>query len=128
MKIDNLPETEVTVKAIPDPRDTEISLIDTEQTSDKETSDEEKERIEKFMRSAFIRKNVFTLKQINNRCIKNNLTLEDLRNEIENKKSPLSRMQRDFLYTYKLDFIQECIIDMIDAQKRAIEYRYAVQS
>lgn len=128
MKIDNLPETEVTVKAIPDPRDTEISLIDTEQTSDKETSDEEKERIEKFMRSAFIRKNVFTLKQINNRCIKNNLTLEDLRNEIENKKSPLSRMQRDFLCTYKLDFIQECIIDMIDAQKRAIEYRYAVQS
>ena len=128
MKIDNLPETEVTVEAIPDPRDTEISLIDTEQTSDKETSDEEKKRIEKFMRSAFIRKNVFTLKQINNRCIKNNLTLEDLRNEIENKKSPLSRMQRDFLCTYKLDFIQECIIDMIDAQKRAIEYRYAVQS
>ena len=128
MKIDNLPETEVTVEAIPDPRDTEISLIDTEQTSDKETSDEEKERIEKFMRSAFIRKNVFTLKQINNRCIKNNLTLEDLRNEIENKKSPLSRMQRDFLCTYKLDFIQDCIIDMIDAQKRAIEYRYAVQS
>lgn len=128
MKIDNLPETEVTVEAIPDPRDTEITLIDTEQTSDKETSDEEKERIEKFMRSAFIRKNVFTLKQINNRCIKNNLTLEDLRNEIENKKSPLSRMQRDFLCTYKLDFIQECIIDMIDAQKRAIEYRYAVQS
>ena len=128
MKIDNLPETEVTVEAIPDPRDTEITLIDTEQTSDKETSDEEKKRIEKFMRSAFIRKNVFTLKQINNRCIKNNLTLEDLRNEIENKKSPLSRMQRDFLCTYKLDFIQECIIDMIDAQKRAIEYRYAVQS
>ena len=90
MKIDNLPETEVTVEAIPDPRDTEITLIDSEQTSDKETSDEEKERIEKFMRSAFIRKNVFTLKQINNRCIKNNLTLEDLRNEIENKKSPLS--------------------------------------
>ena len=128
MKIDNLPETEVTVEAIPDPRDTEITLIDPEQTSDKETSDEEKERIEKFMRSAFIRKNVFTLKQINNRCIKNNLTLEDLRNEIENKKSPLSRMQRDFLCTYKLDFIQECIIDLIDAQKRAIEYRYAVQS
>lgn len=128
MKIDNLPETEVTVEAIPDPRDTEITSIDPEQTSDKETSDEEKERIEKFMRSAFIRKNVFTLKQINNRCIKNNLTLEDLRNEIENKKSPLSRMQRDFLCTYKLDFIQECIIDMIDAQKRAIEYRYAVQS
>lgn len=128
MKIDNLPETEVTVEAIPDPRDTEITLIDTEQTSDKETSDEEKERIEKFMRSAFIRKNVFTLKQINNRCIKNNLTLEDLRNEIENKKSPLSRMQRDFLCTYKLDFIQECIIDMIDAQKRTIEHRYAVQS
>ena len=50
MKIDNLPETEVTVEAISDPRDTEISLIDTEQTSDKETSDEEKERIEKFMR------------------------------------------------------------------------------
>ena len=128
MKIDNLPETEVTVEAIPDPRDTEITLIDTEQTSDKETSDEEKERIEKFMQSAFIRKNVFTLKQINNRCIKNNLTLEDLRNEIENKKSPLSRMQRDFLCTYKLDFIQECIIDMIDTQKRAIEHRYAVQS
>ena len=128
MKIDNLPETEVTVEAIPDPRDTEITLIDPEQTSNKETSDEEQERIEKFMRSACIRKNVFTLKQINNRCIKNNLTLEDLRNEIENKKSPLSRMQRDFLCTYKLDFIQECIIDMIDAQKRAIEHRYAVQS
>ena len=93
MKIDNLPETEVTVEAIPDPRDTEITLIDTEQTSDKETSDKEKER-----------------------------------NKIKNKKSPLSRMQRDFLCTYKLDFIQECIIDMIDAQKRAIEHRYAVQS
>ena len=128
MKIDNLPETEVTVEAIPDPRDTEITLIDPEQTSNKETSDEEKERIEKFMRSAFIRKNVFTLKQINNRCIKNNLTLEDLRNEIENKKSPLSRMQRDFLCTYKLDFIQECIIDIKKKKKRAIEHRYAVQS
>lgn len=68
--------------------------------------------MEKFFRSAFIRTNGFILKQISQRMKEECMTLEDLRQEIITKKSPLSKMQRDFILSYKLDFINDCLEDM----------------
>lgn len=51
----------------------------------------------------------------------NKYTLEDLRNQVIEKKSYLSKSQRDFLAMWKLDFIQQCFDELKIMEKEAYE-------
>ena len=84
MKIDKLKETETTVETL-DPAQ-EIA-----------------------MRQRFVIKFRDILCFLRKYMAQNHYTLEDLRNQVIEKKSYLSRSQRDFLSAWKLDFIQECL-------------------
>lgn len=64
---------------------------------------------EQAMKNRFIIKFHYILCFLDNYMKQNKLTLEDLRQQVIDKTSKLSRSQRDFLSAWKLDFIQECL-------------------
>lgn len=53
----------------------------------------------------------------------NHYTLEDLRNQVIEKKSYLSKSQRDFLAMWKLEFIQQCFDELKIMEREAYERR-----
>lgn len=85
------------------------------------TPKNEKE-LEKFIRSGFIRTKRSILRTLYSRCYNNSLKLEDIKEEVIKKTSPLSKAQRDFLTVYKIDFIRECINDMIESDGKLEKY------
>lgn len=53
----------------------------------------------------------------------NHYTLEDLRNQVIERKSYLTKSQRDFLAMWKLEFIQQCFDELTKMEKEAYERR-----
>ena len=64
---------------------------------------------EQAIKNRFIIKFHYILCFLDNYMKQNKLTLEDLRQQVIDKTSKLSKSQRDFLSAWKLDFIQECL-------------------
>lgn len=96
MEIDKLKENETTVETL-DPA--------------KETA----------MRKRFVIKFHDVLCFLRKYMAQNKYTLEDLRNQVIEKKSYLSRSQRDFLAMWKLEFIQQCFDELKIMEKEAYE-------
>lgn len=84
-----------------------------------ETEEERKEKIDKFLRSALIIKHKNILQDINRYMTLNGLNLEQLRQEIVDKKCRLNASRRNFILSFKLDFIQQLFND-IEEKKNGI--------
>lgn len=96
MEIDKLKETETTVETL-DPAQ-EIA-----------------------MRQRFVIKFRDILCFLRKYMAQNHYTLEDLRNQVIEKKSYLSKSQRDFLAMWKLEFIQQCFDELNKMEREAYE-------
>lgn len=81
-----------------------------------ETAEEKQEKVDKFLRSAVIHKHKTILQDIYSYIHKNNLNLEQLKKEIEEKKCRLTASRREFIVSFKLDFIQQ-LFDDIEERK-----------
>lgn len=98
MEIDKLEETKTTVETL-DPAK-EIAI-----------------------RRRFIIKFYSVLHFLQNYMKQHKYTLEDLRNQVIDKKSYLSKSQRDFLIVWKLEFIQQCFDEIEKMKEEAYERR-----
>lgn len=98
MEIDKLKENEITVKTLDPAKETE-------------------------MRQRFIIKFHDILCFLKKYMKQNKYTLEDLRNQVIEKKSYLSKSQRDFLAMWKLEFIQQCFDELKIMEKEAYEQK-----
>lgn len=98
MKIDELKETETTVETL-DPAQ-EIA-----------------------MRQRFVIKFRDVLRFLRKYMNQNHYTLEDLRNQVIEKTSHLSKSQRDFLAMWKIEFIQQCFDELNKMEREAYERR-----
>ena len=66
-------------------------------------------KAEKAMKDRFIMNFHYILCYLDRYMREKGFTLEELRQQVIDKTSNLSKSQRDFLAAWKLDFIQECI-------------------
>lgn len=73
---------------------------------------EAKEKQEKFLRGGIIHKYHYHLRSIHDYMKSNKLTLEQVRDEILEKKCRLTTTQRDLVMWFKLDFMQQLLDDM----------------
>ena len=96
MEIDKLKENETTVETLDPAKETE-------------------------MRQRFIIKFHDVLCFLRKYMKQNKYTLEDLRNQVIEKKSYLSKSQRDFLAMWKLEFIQQCFDELIKMERETHE-------
>lgn len=96
MEIDKLKETEATVETLDPAQET-------------------------AMRQRFVIKFRDVLCFLRKYMAQNHYTLEDLRNQVIERKSYLSRSQRDFLAMWKLEFIQQCFDELNKMEKEAYE-------
>lgn len=96
MEIDKLKENETTVKTLDPAKETE-------------------------MKQRFIIKFHDVLCFLRKYMKQNKYTLEDLRNQVIEKKSYLSKSQRDFLAMWKLEFIQQCFDELIKMERETYE-------
>lgn len=96
MKIDNLKENsnEVINEEIP------------------ELTEEQKELQEKFLRSGIIHKWHYHLRMIHDYMIKHKIKLEEVKEEIQNKKCKLNTTQRDLIMMFTLEFLNQLLQDM----------------
>lgn len=60
--------------------------------------------------------------------VQNKYTLEDLHQQVIDKKSYLSKFQRDFLIAWKLDFIQDCLNEMTENERKSRERNLLAKS
>lgn len=113
MKIDQLNERQIEdVEPIE-----EINEVPTvqEESTEPELTEEQKKQQHDFFVSGFVHKNKYIFSEISNRIVSTGKTLQDLYDEVIEKKSPFTRSQRDFLKMWKLDFLQECL-DLFNKQ------------
>ena len=96
MEIDKLKETETTVETLDPAQETE-------------------------MRRRFVIKFRDVLCFLRKYMAQNHYTLEDLRNQVIEKTSYLSKSQRDFLAMWKLEFIQQCFDELTKMEREAYE-------
>lgn len=117
MNVENLKENAVDIipdEVIQDPKETEITSTD-EKVS--ELTEEQREIQEKFLRSAFCKRWKYIFDVIYDRMTRHNLTIEDLQKEVDEKKSPFTKMQRQFVKGFKSDFLEQCVTDLYKSQR-----------
>lgn len=93
----------------------EIKEVNSEEV--KELTPEEKEMNDKFMRSIVIGKFRTTLQDIYSYMKKKKVSLEEIKQEVENKTSNLTASRREFIIGFKLDFIQQLLDDMYKSKE-----------
>lgn len=84
-----------------------------------ELTPEQQAAQEKFFRGFVIKKNAYHLRSIFNYLHGRKITLQDILEEINQKKCGLSALQRDFMRAFKLDFIDQLLLDMYGDYYRA---------
>ena len=96
-----------------------IDDFDKTKNSELELTEEQKKYQHDFLISGFINKNKYIFSVLKNKMKNTEKTLQDLHDEVINKKSNLTRSQRDFLLIWKLDFLQECL-DVINKKSKKL--------
>ena len=78
----------------------------------KELTPEQKELQEKIMRGVVVSKFKTSLQDINFYMKKYKISLEEVKKEIDDKTSKLTKSRRDFVIGFKIEFIQQLLDDM----------------
>lgn len=83
----------------------------------KEEKTLEKELTERFFRGEFIHQFKYTLDSIYEYMMSSNKKISEVIEEVKNKKSPLTKSQRDFMMYFKPDFIEDLMNDFVDLKR-----------
>lgn len=76
-----------------------------------ETKDDNKltPEMENFIMKTFCKKNQNIFRLMNDRMKDKEMSISDLKNEIEAKKSPFSANVRTFIKAFKTEFLEKCL-------------------
>ena len=103
------------IEEVIDSRDSIITEVPGEKeevSEEPELTEEQKKQQESFMRGMVISRYRATLRDIYIYMKEKGKTLDDIRKEILEKKCYLTTSHRDFIMSFKLDFIQQLLDDM----------------
>ena len=90
----------------------EVTIEESSQEQLPELTPEQKEQQEKFWRGFFIKKHSYRLREVHDRMRATKCSVADLVQEVQEKRSPLTRSVRELLLAFQVDFIEQCLDDM----------------